>query len=357
MKRLIVVVVFLTQCSDRQEQTKPSVEDISESVYAYGVVKSQNQYNVFSTVTGLIQKIYVTEGDLVKKGDPILKLSNKASELNRENAELSAEYATVNANLDKLRELGISIDLARSRLSNDSLLYVRQQNLWARKVGSRIELEQRELAYANSMTARQTAILRYKELKRQIDFTARQSKKNLQLSSSLANDFTITSQADGRVYSIFKEQGEIVNPQSPIAVIGDAMTFKLELQVDEYDIARIAEGQKILVGMDSYKGKVFEALVDRISPYMNQQSKSFTIDAAFLTEPPKLYPNLTVEANIIIRTRENVLTIPRNYLIGDTVVMLKNKEKRKVIIGLRDYQKAEVIEGLTPMDVLLKPLK
>lgn len=357
MRRLIIALLLLTRCSGGQEQTSPSVENISESVYASGVVKSKNQYNVFATVNGLIRKIDVAEGDRVKKGDPIIHVINEASRLNLENARLAAEYAEVRANEDKLKEMKIAIDLARTKVTNDSLLYTRQKNLWEQQVGTRVDLEQRELAYRNSVTTWQTAVLRYNDLKRQIDFAARQSRKNLQLSSTLADEFTIVSQIDGKVYSIYKEPGEMVNPQSPIAVVGDADVFLLELQVDEYDIARIREGQRVIVAMDSYRGSVFEARVDRISPFMNGQSKSFTVEAAFLTQPPRLYPNLTAEANILIQTREKVLTIPRNYLIGDSLVMLRDNTLRQVKIGLRDYRKAEVLEGLSETDVLLKPLK
>jgi multidrug efflux pump subunit AcrA (membrane-fusion protein) len=320
-------------------------------------VKSKNQYNLYATVNGLIRKIYVAEGDRVKKGDPIINVINEASKLNVENAQLAADYAEVTANEDKLKEMKIAIDLARTKVTNDSLLYARQQNLWERQVGTRVDLEQRELAYRNSVTAWQTALLRYNDLKRQIDFTARQSRKNLQLSSSLAREFTILSLIDGKVYTIYKEPGEMVNPQSPIAVVGDSTVFLLELQVDEYDIARIIEGQRVIVAMDSYKGEVFEARVDRISPLMNSQSKSFTIEATFVTQPPRLYPNLTAEANIIIQTRDKTLTIPRNYLVGDSLVMLRDGKMKKVKIGLRDYQKAEVLEGLSETDVLLKPLR
>lgn len=77
--------------------------------------------------------------------------------------------------------------------------------------------------------------------------------------------------------------------------------------------------------MDSYKGKVFEAKVTRIEPIMNEQTRSFTVEAQFISKPELLYPNLSAEANIVIQTRENALTIPRNYLIGDSLVLVNKK--------------------------------
>lgn len=171
----------------------------------------------------------------------------------------------------------------------------------------------------------------------------------------MADDFTIKSEIDGRVFNILKEKGEIVTPQIPVAVIGEADNFILELQVDEYDISKISPGQKILVRMDSYRDKTFEARLTKIEPIMNDRSKSFTVDAEFTNSPPVLYPNLTVEANIIIRTNKNTLTIPRDYLVEDSFVLLSNKEKKKVVTGLKDYQKVEILEGLKEGETILRP--
>jgi HlyD family secretion protein len=111
MKPFFYVAFFLCYivgCKQRQEKLQAVVEKITESVYASGSVKSIGQYQVFSTVSGLIQKILVKEGDLVKKGSQLIVLVNDASRLNAENARLAAEYADVNANRDKLNELKLN---------------------------------------------------------------------------------------------------------------------------------------------------------------------------------------------------------------------------------------------------------
>jgi HlyD family secretion protein len=106
--------------------------------------------------------------------------------------------------------------------------------------------------------------------------------------------------------------------------------------------------------MDSYKGQVFEAKVDKINPIMNERTKSFTLEARFITKPETLYPNLTTEANIVIRTKENALTIPRAFLIDDTFVLIEKNKKVKVEIGLKDYQKVEILRGVTANDIIYK---
>lgn len=351
----LLALFILASCTGKQEKTQPTVEDISESVYASGVVKSQNQHQVFPTVSGVIQQILVTEGDVVEKGDPLFELDNETARLRTENARIAAEYARVSANAEKLKEAQEAISLARTRKQNDSLLLERQRNLWAKQIGTKVELEQRELNYKNAVTAYRSAVLRYNDLKKQLNLAERQAQKNLQINQTLASDYTVKSETGGKVYDVLKEQGELVSPQTPVAVVGDADEFILELQVDEYDIARVKPGQKVLLYLDSYKGQVFEGEVYKVNPAMNERTRSFTVEARFITMPPALYPNLTTEANIIIQAKSNALTIPREYLIDGGYVMTEEKEKVPVKTGLKDYQKVEIVDGLTKDDVLVKP--
>ena len=160
---------------------------------------------------------------------------------------------------------------------------------------------------------------------------------------------------DGKVYFIYPKRGEIISPQTALAVIGDANAFYLELEIDEYDIVKVKVGQEMLITMDSYKNEVFEARVTKIDPLMNERTKTFLVEAEFTKKPPVLYPNLTVEANIIIQTKEKAITIPRNYLINDSFVLVNKTERKPVKTGIKDYQRIEIVEGLSDKDVIYKP--
>jgi multidrug efflux pump subunit AcrA (membrane-fusion protein) len=129
------------------------------------------------------------------------------------------------------------------------------------------------------------------------------------------------------------------------------------MQVDEYDIAKIQTGQKVMISMDSYKGKVFEAVISKVYPIMNPKSKSFKVDAAFSIQPENLYPNLSAQANVIIEVKEKAIIIPRAYLIDNEYVYLENKEKKKVKVGLMDYEKVEILSGITTSDALVKTIQ
>lgn len=312
---------------------------------------------VFSTVSGIILAIYVQEGDLVAKNSPILRLSAKTAVLNQQSAGLDRRYNEEKAMGETLKDLEIQIALAKSRMENDALLLKRQRNMWQNSVGSLNDLEQRELSSENSNTNYNSLLLRYKDLKKQLKYNLDRSEKNVQISDAVAGDYLIKSEVKGRVYDLLKEQGELVTPQSPVAIIGDATSFLVELQVDENDITNIRLGQQVLITMDSYKGKVFHAQISKINPLMSEASRSFTVEARFLRQPQVLYPNLTVEANIVIRSKKRALTIPRNYLIADKFVLMEDHKQREVVCGLKDYQQVEVLKGLTVEDIILKPEK
>ena len=354
-KTLFVFALFFLSCKNKQETIKPIVSAISESIYASGLVKTNDQYQVYASVNGIIDQVYVQEGSMVKKGDPLFTISNETQQLNKENAALAANFADINANQSKLTDAKIAINQSKNKLKNDSLLWVRQTALWQQQIGTKNELEERELVFQNAKDAYSSAILKYEELKRQLDFSAAQSKKNLLISNQLQNDFTIKSKINGMVYSLNKVKGELASPQTPLAVMGDASSYILEMQVDEFDILKIKLGQIVMVNLESYHDTSFEATVTKINPLMNERSKTFLVEAVFKTLPEKLYPNISFEANILLKTKEKALLIPRTYMVNDSTVLLANGEKKTVKTGLKDFNKIEIISGITTTDELLKP--
>lgn len=352
---LLCAVVFLAGCKKKVETIKPQVTDITESVYASGVIKAENQYQVFASVNGIISEVFVTEGDEVTKGAILLAVKNETSRLGTENARLSAMFNEYDKNRNKLNELKLNIDFARNKWRVDSSLYTRQLNLWNQQVGSQVELEQRKLTFENSRALYLSAMLKYDDLKRQLSFTSQQSQNNLKISEQQQQDFEVKSEINGKVYSFLKEKGEIVTPQTVLAIVGSGNKFTVELQVDEYDIVRLKTGQLVLLTLDSYKGKVYEAVIQKVSPIMNERTKSFQVEAAFTKPPPVLYPNLTVEANVVIQTKKQVITIPRNLVSDEGTVTRVDGEKLKVQIGLKNYERVEIVSGITAADELILP--
>ena len=350
---------ILIACNQQEAGIKAQVSSITESVYASGIIKAQQQYQVFATVNGVLKKSFVSEGDRVKQGDPLFLIENNTSTLNSENARLALDLSAQNIrqNSNRLFELELPVNLTKEKLQNDSSMYSRQKNLWDKNIGTKVELEQRQLIYETSKANYLSALSRLKQAKIQFNTEYRQAQNNLKISKKLESNYTIKSETNGMIYDILREQGELVTSQAPLAVVGNSTGFILELQVDEYDIVKMRLNQKVLITMDSYKGRVFEAKVSKIFPIMNERSRTFTIEAVFITAPKELYPNLTLEANVIIQTKPNAVIIPREYLIDEKFVFTDPDKKIKtdVKIGLMDYRYVEIISGLDTSKYVYKP--
>ncbi|MBK9398714.1 MAG: efflux RND transporter periplasmic adaptor subunit [Saprospiraceae bacterium] len=349
-----ILITLIVSCAKKIPSIKPELKSITESVYASGYIKSMMQYEISGKTNGIIEKIYVTEGMHVKKDDPIFKLDNKNSRITTENARLASTANDYKVNAAKLRDAKKEIDLADKKLQNASLLFQRQKNLWNQNIGSKVELEQKELNYENSKVALANAKLNYNDLSRQLKLASDQSKNNLKIAKIMEDDFIIRSEVDGVIYKINKEIGELINGGEPAAIIGTD-EFVIELNIDEFDIVKIKKGQQVFIRMDSYKSEVFEAEIISIDPMMNLRTRSFQAKASFTKKPAELYPNLTVEANIVISTKQNVLTIPRNYLINYTSVLLEGGKVQTVKTGLMDYDLVEIKSGLDINSMLQLP--
>jgi multidrug efflux pump subunit AcrA (membrane-fusion protein) len=351
---LISLIIFTLSCKNKSETISPEIKNISESVYSTGFIKSVNQYEVFGSRNGIIEKIFVTEGMLVKKGDPIFQMENENLKVATENAKLAYRVSDIKINSNKLMDAKKAIELAQRNLSNDSLQYERQKNLWNKNIGSKVQLEEKELKYEKSKSDFDRANTNYEDLKRQLNLASEQSKNNLEIAQLMEEDFIIRSEVDGVVYKINKEVGELINGQEPSAVIGTE-EFIIELNIDEIDIIKVKKGQQVIIRMDSYESEVFEARIIAVDPMMNIRTRSFQAEAIFTNKPKELFPNLTVEANIVIKTKQDVLTIPRNYLSNDTSVVLKGGKLQKVETGIMDYDLVEIKGGIDKTTIIELP--
>lgn len=352
--RFLASILLIYSCSSGEQSIRPEAGPVTESVYASGVLKCQNQHQVFPAVTGIIESVHHREGDSIRKGDVLFTLVSESGRIGLANAELSAGYAEYSNNRYKLAELRSSLVLAQQKATQDSVLYERQKRLWKQNIGTALEFEQRELALAASRSNVESIRVKLQELDRQLKFQSGQSRNNLALSSTQLEDFQVRSLHNGNILNILREAGESASPQTPLATIGDADKIYIELQVDEYDIARIKSGMEVFVRLDSHKDTVFKAKVSRLHPIMNERSKTFTVEAEFITKPAVLYPNMNLEASIVLKHKDKALTIPRSYLGPDNTVRMRSGV-RKVKTGLMDFKNVEILEGLDESDEILLP--
>lgn len=343
-----VILLLVTACKKDDSGIKPTVGSITQSVYASGIVKADGQYIVYSTASGVLQKIKVTVGDTIQKGQSLFELDNDKAELSTESARLAYQLSNENSRYiqDKIAELQLAVQTAKDKLKLDESVYNRNVRVKDQGGISEVDFERVELAYKSSKLAYETAQNRLNQFRIQAKNEQSRTNVNLRLSEKSQSDFTVKSAFSGQLFDVLVKEGTLVSPQTPLAVIGKANSFLLELEVDENDMVQVSAGQKVLVTMDSYKGQVFEAEIRKIYPIMDERSRTFKIEAYFMQTPPKLYPNLTAEANIIIQEKKQAITIPKEYLIDKEYVLVNGDEKRKVKTGLSDYKNVEILEGL-----------
>lgn len=351
----VYLILLLHSCKEKEETFKVQFKSITQSVYASGAVKSEGQYQVFPKSSGTIANIQVNEGSTVNNGTVLMTIDNKVLDYNQELSSVNAKFNTAVNNRDKLEELYQSVQMADKKLKTDSLLFARQRKLWDQGIGSQFDYEQKELSYENSKSNYRSLKLRYHQLTKQLGLIERQTTIANKITNIQSDDRFIRSQINGKVYNLLKEVGEMVSPQTPVAIVGSGDSFYIELIVDETDITKIKLGQPVYIIMESYEGRTFDARVTKIYPIMNERTKSFTVLASFVQKPPTLYPNLSVEANILISQRDKALLVPLVYLSDNNEITLKSGEKRQVKTGLRNFEMVEIIEGLKENDEVIKP--
>jgi len=353
---LLVITLFLS-CSEDQETLKPTVGPITESVYASGVVKAAGQYDVYPTVSGTVTALLVQAGDTVKAGQQLLHIDDRTSGLAFSNAEAQLRLLEVNASESgpMLGQLKEALGQAREKLQLDSLNFARQQALWEQRIGSQAELDQRELLYTTSKANYNRALKALEEGRNRLRAETQVARNTASMTGAGNDDRTPRSLIDGVVYDVRIEPGELATPQRPVAVIGSATDLYLELEVDEADITAVKLGQRVWVDMDSNEGTTFEAKVTRIVPIMDERSRTFTVEAHFTTKPAALFPNVTAEASIVLRTKDSALTIPASYLVDGSFVLTAPEERTAVELGARDLERVEVLRGIDSTTVLYKP--
>ncbi len=352
----IAVSLLLISCEVETETTKPSIQNISESVYASVTIVPQDLYNAYSVIPGLLDRVYVKEGDLVKKGQVLAQISTTNQQISRESAKLNMDFAKDNSNEQAATLAGIADEIrsVKEQLKLDSLNYYRQKSLWADNVGSKNELENKALKYELIQTQLDGLNKKYERTKLELDNKYKQSKFTLQQVEASLDDYTIKAKMDGRIYVLRKEEKELISTQESLAQIGKANDFIIEMLIDEVDIVKVNLGQLAYITLDAYKGQVFEAKISKIYPLKDSRTQTFKVEGHFENPPAKLFAGLSGEANIVLDEKKSAITIPLVYLKEDRMVETTTGEV-EVETGLQNINYVEIISGIDTSTVLTKP--
>jgi multidrug efflux pump subunit AcrA (membrane-fusion protein) len=343
-------------CKKEKDKIHAERTTITESVYSSITIQPDSLYQAYAIVAGILDKNLVREGDTVYKGAPLLQIINTTPKLNSDNAKLALQLARENYNGSSGVLTGIRDQIAAAALSlkNDSINYFRQKNLWEQNIGSKVEFDNRKLAYELSRNNLQLLKNQYTRTQNELQTQVEQASNSYKNSQVATGDFTVASMIDGKVYALYKNPGEIVTTMDPLASVGSRDVFVIEMLVDEVDIVKLSLGQRALITLDAYAQNVFEGKVYKIYPRKDERTQTFKVEARFENQPKTLYPGLSGEGNIIIAQRENVLTIPKSYLVDGNKVRTE-EGLREVQIGLQSLDKVEIKGGIDESTYLLMP--
>jgi multidrug efflux pump subunit AcrA (membrane-fusion protein) len=353
-----LVLTGLSACNKKEPGKKPTYKSLTEAVYASGNLLPCHDYQLFAMADGYLSSRMVNEGDTVKAGQPLFLIESEIPDIRTRTARQTYRIAQSNYE-PALAELEAGMATARDRMQNDSINFVRYQNLMAQNATSRIDFDRASLTYKASRNEYQSWKQRYQKARNQLRLELENARSNYQISTQDQSNFVLKSRIDGLVYEIYKKEGESVRRQEAIARLGDSKKVYLQLSVDELDINKVKTGQEALVKIDTYRDQVFKAKITKVYPMLNARDQTFRVDAEFTnSSSPHLYAGLTVEANIIIRRKNQALTIPKAYLVGNDSVRIKQEGETKTVRirkGIENMEHVEILSGLDTSTVLEVP--
>jgi HlyD family secretion protein len=331
---------------------------MTESIYSSVIVQPDSLYQVYAVISGILEKNFVAEGDLIIKNQSLFQVTNTTPELNSKNAKLALDLANENysGGMTVLNGIQDEINAAHLKLKNDSINFFRQKNLWDQKIGSKIDFDTKKLNFDLAKNNFKTLKSKWNRTKNELYINVKQAKNNYATSQVATKDYTVKSSINGKVYAINKNLGELIKTNEPIASLGSASQFIIEMLVDEVDIVKIDKVQKVLITLDAYKGHVFEAKVTKILPQKDERNQTFKVEAIFDNPPKVLFPGLSGEGNIVISKRKNVLAIPIDFLMENDKVKT-DEGLISIKTGLRNMDFVEVISGISENTLLYKTEK
>lgn len=359
MKKIIFTVLmvwWLSACEKSPETTKPQLEELVVSVYASVLIQPDHFYAIQAEKSGLLQAVLVDDGDVVKKGQVLAKIEARDETYALATATYHQQLATekLKGSTNLLFTMQKEIDLLTKQFQNDSINYARQKALWQQQVGTQADYDAKKVKFQMSLDDLVLAQKKRAQVAFELENNWKQSLNKLKQSKDALSDYVIRATSDARVYQLTKKAGEQINKQEVFAKVGDSDSFLIEMQIDELDIAKVKPGQSVVMTLDAFEDRVFEAKVTKIYPLKNSQKQTFKIEARFINQPSPLYAGLAGEANIIIQKQEKALTIPLEYLTAPNKVLTAEGEL-SVVLGRKNLERIEVLSGLDTATVLLKP--
>ena len=336
---LILVAVGIHQSNKglvTVQTGKPQRQDLASVVSASGEIKPKTYVNIGANAFGKITRLYVKEGDRVKKGQLLAQLENVQSSADVAATKASLEASRTDALAAEANENTAKADLNRAKADAEKsrLDWDRAQGLFKDALISRAEYETRKATWQTSEAGLAQAEARLAQAKAQVDSAQGhvvQTDATLTRASDVLQKTVYAAPYAGVITNLPVREGETVvigiqnAPGSTLMTLADMSIITAEVKVDETDIVNVKLGQPADVTIDAIPKKVFHAVVSEIgnnaivrstgvatsqSASASQEAKDFKVVVTLSDPPEDLRPGLSTTAKITTATRSNVVTIP-----------------------------------------------
>jgi len=279
-------------------------------IQVQGSVKSDELINIFPEFSGIAKAIYVKSGDVVKKGQPLMKIDDGGLK-------------------EQLSQLKIGFKLTKT-------MFERQKRLWDQDIGSEIKFLETKSMYE----AQRQGI---NQLKKQI-------KKTL-----------IEAPFSGTIDNVVVKKGEVVYPgRSNLMMLLNLDNLYIESNVPEKHIASINSGNKAIVHFPLLD-KTISTTIRQSGSYINPINRTFKIEMDIEKNDLNIKPNLNSKVKINDYSNDSALMVNQNFISIDSnnkeyVYKIYEKNNKtyvsKTIIstGKNDGIKIEVLSGLNAGD-------
>ncbi len=338
---LLAVLVYFKKANSKEvveyKVETPFYTSIAKKTVATGKLNPEEEIELKPQVGGIIDKIFVDEGDLVKKGDLIAKIRVVPNEQN---------LASANS----------QIRTARLSTENSKILFERNKTLFEKGVISKQDFENSELAYNQAKEQLGQAQNNFQIIKRG------------SLSGGGAANTNIIAQIPGTILEIPVREGDQViesnsfNAGTTIATIADMTKMIFEGKVDEAEVDKLEEGKDIKVVLGAITDKDFPAKLTFVAPKGKEENGAvqFTIKAdVTVGESTKIRAGYSANAEIELAAKDSVFAIKEallqfNRITEKPFVEIQKDngkfKKKNVELGLSDGINVEILEGIEEGD-------
>jgi HlyD family secretion protein len=304
--------------------------DIESLVVTSGTINPVDIIEIGSQVSGKIEKLYADFNSEVKTGQIVAELDQ--SILKSKVDQNAANYQSALARLEQAK-----VTLENAKRKNE-----RTQDLFSRDL---VSFEEKETAEANYVAARvglQTSESSVAQAKSQLDSS------KVDLSYAI-----IRSPIDGTVVTRSVNVGQTVaaSMQAPVLfkVASDLTKMQVQCAVDEADIGRVKDGQKVRFTVDAFQGEIFNGEIRQVrnSPTTTQNVVTYPTIIDAPNPSLKLRPGMTATVSIITGEAHGVLRVPNTAL--RFTPQIPQEERDKLLAEARGQQPGQRGQGGQPV--------